>query len=124
VANAIKAEDSTMRNVLIFTASLASATFAVPALSQDYVPNSYIHKALVQVCTTTAADDRLGLNKTLRAHRISKQTAVEKVMCNGKQLMVFAEFNQSHRVSAMLKPYADRIKGRVIIQDVTAAAAN
>ncbi|CAM3764194.1 DUF3718 domain-containing protein [Rheinheimera salexigens] len=113
-----------MKTALIFTISLASATFAVPAFSQDYEPNSYIHTALVQVCSEAAQDDRVGLHKTLRSHRISKQNAVEKVMCNGKRLMAFAEFNQAYRVSSMLKPYADRIKGRVIIQDVTAPPAN
>jgi len=113
-----------MKTALLFAVSVASAGVAVPAAANDYVNNSYIHQALVQVCSETADDDRLGLHNTLKAYRISKQTAVEKVVCNGQQLMDFARANQAIKVSAMLQPYADRIKGRVTIQDVAAPAAN
>ena len=113
-----------MKIATLFAVSLSCASVVVPAAANDYVPGSYIHNALVQVCTNTADDNRLGLHKTLKAYRISKQSAVEKVMCNGKQLMDFARANQALKVTAMLQPYEDRIKGRVIIQDIAAAAAN
>lgn len=113
-----------MKIAMLFAVSLSCASVLVPAAANDYVSGSYIHTALVQVCTNTAADDRLSLHKTLKAYRISKQNAVEKVMCNGKQLMDFARANQALKVSAMLQPYEDRIKGRVIIQDIAAAPAN
>lgn len=113
-----------MKTALLFAVSLAGASVAVPAFAEDYPQNSYIYNALVEVCSETAADDRLGLHKTLKAYRISKQTAVEKVVCNGKFLTDFARANQAVKVTAMLKPYEDRIKGRVTIQDVAASAAN
>ena len=71
--------------------------------------------------TETATDDRRGLSKTLGQYRISKLNAVEKVVCNGQQLMDFARTHQAVKVTAMLKPYEDRSKGRVTIQDVTTA---
>ena len=113
-----------MKIAMLFAVSLSCASVLVPAAANNYVSDSYVHTALVQVCTNTADDDRLGLHKTLKAYRISKQSAVEKVMCNGKQLMDFARANQAVKVTAMLQPYEDRIKGRVIIQDIAAAAAN
>lgn len=126
MANAISnvAEDSMMKTALLFAVSLASASVAIPASANDYAISSYIRTALVQVCSDTADDDRLGLHKTLKAYRISKQDAVEKVVCNGQQLTDFARANQAVKVAAMLKPYEDRIKGRVTIQDVSAVAAN
>lgn len=113
-----------MKTALLFAVSLASASVAVPAVAGDYQKNGYLYKALVQACTDTAEDDRLGLHKTLKSHYISKQDAVERIVCNGKPLMDFARANQAVKVTRMLQPYEDRIKGRVIIQDVAASAAN
>jgi hypothetical protein len=113
-----------MKTALLLAVSLASASVAVSAVAEDYPRNSYMYNALVQVCSETADDDRLGLHNTLKAYRISKQNAVEKVVCNGKVLMDFARANQAVKVTAMLKPYEDRIKGRVTIQDVATSAAN
>lgn len=113
-----------MKTAILFAVSLASASVAVPANAGDYQQGSYIYNALVQVCSETADDDRLGLNKTLKSYRISKQAAIEKVVCNGQQLMDFARANQAVKVTRMLQPYEDRIKGKVTIQDVAASAAN
>ncbi|HEY9043237.1 MAG TPA: DUF3718 domain-containing protein [Rheinheimera sp.] len=113
-----------MKTAILFAVSLASASVAVPASAGDYQKGGYIYKALVQVCSETAEDDRLGLNKTLKSYRISKQAAVEKVVCNGQTLTDFARANQAVKVTAMLQPYEDRIKGKVTIQDVAASAAN
>lgn len=113
-----------MKTALFFAVSLAGASIAVPATAGDFIQDNYTRNALVQVCTETADDDRLGLTKTLKEYRISKQNAVEKVVCNGKNLMDFARINEAFRVAAMLQPYEDRIKGRVTIHDVAAPAAN
>lgn len=113
-----------MKTAILFAVSLASASLAVPATAGDYQKDGYLYKALVQVCTDTAEDDRLGLHKTLKSHYISKQDAVERIVCNGQQLMDFARANQAVKVAAMLQPFEDRIKGKVTIQDVAASAAN
>ncbi|MEO3678477.1 DUF3718 domain-containing protein [Rheinheimera fenheensis] len=110
-----------MKTALLFAVSLASASVAVPALAGNELPNRYINNALVEVCSETAADDRLGLHKTLKAYRISKQNAVAKVVCNGQALTDFARNQQAFKVAAMLEPYEARMKGRVTIKDVAAA---
>lgn len=113
-----------MKTALLLAVSLAGASLAVQAEEPRFYLNDYTTKALVSVCSHTAEDDRLRLQKTLKEHRISKQNAVEKVVCNGQQLMDFARANQAVKVAAMLQPYEDRLKGRVIIQDIAAAPAN
>ena len=113
-----------MKKLILAAVSLATASMAVQAGTDDYALDRYTEKALVQVCSNTADDDRLGLNKTLKSYRISKQAAVEKVICNGQELMDFARANQAINVTAMLQPYEDRIKGTVTIKDVAAAAPN
>lgn len=109
-----------MKKILLVSASLMIGLI-FPAVVNANISDSYIHSALVEICTETAADDRLGLKKTLGHYRISKQNAVGKVVCNGQKLMDFARTNQAVKVATMLKPYEDRIKGRVTIQDVAAA---
>lgn len=113
-----------MKTALFFAVSLASTSMAASAADYSFSEDRYMYNALVQVCTETADDDRQGLQRTLREYRISKQNAVEKIVCNGKQLTDFARANQAVRVTAMLQPYEDRIKGRVTIHDVAAPAAN
>lgn len=113
-----------MKTALLLAVSLAGASLAVQAEAPRYHLDRYTTKVLVTVCSHTADDDRLSLHKTLKEYRISKQNAVEKVVCNGQQLMDFARANQAVKVAAMLQPYEDRLKGRVTIQDIAAAAAN
>ncbi|MDX1677943.1 DUF3718 domain-containing protein [Arsukibacterium sp.] len=113
-----------MKTALFLAVTLAGSSMAVSATTYQFASDRYMYNALVQVCTDTADDDRPALYRTLREYRISKQNAVEKIVCNGKKLMDFARANQAVRVTAMLQPYEDRIKGRVIIHDVAAPAAN
>lgn len=113
-----------MKKLMLVAVSLATASMAASAQADELTNNAYLQQALIQVCTETADDNRLGLNNTLKAYRIKKQTAVEKVVCNGQDLMDFARANQAVKVTAMLKPYEERIKGTVTIKDVAAAAPN
>lgn len=113
-----------MKTVLLLAVSLSCASMAVQADTQSFILDKYTEQALISVCSHTADDDRLSLNKTLKAHRISRQNAVEKIVCNGKQLMDFARYNQAVRVTRMLQPYEDRVKGKVTIQDIATSAPN
>jgi len=113
-----------MKTVLFFVASLASASIALPVVAKAQTIDNYNHIALVQVCTKTADDDHAGLHKTLREYRLSRQKAVEKVVCNGLPLLDFAQASQAVKVTAMLKPYADHNPSRVTVYDVVAPAAN
>lgn len=104
-----------MKAPLIFAVALLSLTGTAQA--GTYIPPQ-IHSILVKVCQNTQNDDKLSLNKTLREHRLSKQNAVNKVVCNGQSLMDFARSSDANRVVAMLAPYERRAK--VEISDVVA----
>jgi len=100
---------------LIFAAALLSLSATVSAES---IQSAQIHKILVEVCVNTQNDDKFALNRTFRESRLSRQTAVEKVVCNGQPLMDFARNSEAHKVVAMLTPYEGRAK--VSISDVVA----
>ncbi len=81
---------------------------------------SYIDQAVLSVCVEAAQDDTHGLIKTLKAHRISKDNAVKKVVCNAQPLMDFARAEQAHKVVKLLAPVERRLNGNVTIKDVDA----
>lgn len=111
-----------MKILSILAVSITVATLAAPVEAETYIKNGYIEKALVEVCTETADDNRVGLNKTLKSHRLSKHAVVAKVVCNGEPLTQFARSRQAYNVAAMLQPYEERLQGNVTIKDVAAAA--
>lgn len=104
-----------MKAPLIFAAALLSLSASVSA---DTHLTPQIYNVLVDVCINTQDDDHLSLHKTFRDNRLSKQTAVAKVVCNGQPLMDFARSSEAHKVVAMLAPYERRAK--VSISDVVA----
>lgn len=113
-----------MKRYLTLTSILAAALLAVPAAadSRFIKEGSYLHTALVEVCTHTRNDQPGKLFNTLREYRISKQSAVDKVMCNKQQLLAFARNNNAQRVVAMLQPYERLPERKVTISDITAPA--
>ncbi len=113
-----------MKTALLFAIALTGSGVTLPVAADDYIRGSYLHNALLQVCRETANDDRLGLRKTLNVYHVSKQAAVENVVCNGQPLMDFARANQAVKITAMLQYYEDRVKSRETIQDIAKSAEN
>ena len=101
-----------------------SVVFAVAALtlsataSAEYAFTPHIYNNLVETCSHAQNDDRLALHKTLKANRLSKQAAVDKVICNGQPIVTFARNAKADKVVDMLAPYERRSK--VSISDVIA----
>ena len=113
-----------MKTALLFAVTLACTSITISAQPNESKMYGYLYSGLVQACEQTRDDDKHGLLNTLKSYRISKKAAVTGIVCNGQQLMDFARANQAVKVTAMLQPYEDRIKGRVTISDVAAAGAN
>lgn len=113
-----------MKRYLTLTSIIAAALLAVPAAadSRFIKEGGYLHTALVEVCIHTRNDQPAKLSNTLREYRISKQSAVDKVMCNKQQLLTFARNNNAQRVVAMLQSYEKLPEQKVIISDITAPA--
>lgn len=106
-----------MKAKLIIAA--AALTLSATASAQNTM-NPMIQSVLIETCAHAQDDDRLSLNKTLKANRLSKQRAVDKVVCNGKTLVNFARSANADKVVAMLEPYEQRSKGKVSISDIVA----
>lgn len=111
-----------MKTYLVASALLTAGLLATPAVANNYIEGSYTHTALVEICTHTKNDQAQKLNKTLREYRISRQNAVNKVMCDRQQLMTFARNNNAVRVVKLLQPFERLPDSKVIISDITAPA--
>lgn len=109
-----------MNTKLSLASALVVACCAFQAGAGQFEQQPYGYKALVQICTETRQDDRLGLKKALKEHRIRTQAAVDKVVCNGLPLISFARAEQSFKVVKMLSPYERRGDGHVDIKDIAA----
>ncbi|MEH8016325.1 DUF3718 domain-containing protein [Rheinheimera muenzenbergensis] len=113
-----------MKTALLLAVSLASASMAVQADRHERKEYGYMYDGLVKICINTQKDNALGLFRTLKDYRVSRQDAVNGVVCNGQQLMDFARANQAVKITRALQRYEDPNKGRTIIRDITAPAAN
>lgn len=112
-------------NAMTFIRSAAltltvATSLALPATASKG-DSGYIEKAVQSVCINASRDDAFGLVKTLKAHHISKDNAVKKVVCNAQPLMDFARAEQAHKVVKLLAPVESRVNGNVTIKDVDAA---
>lgn len=109
-----------MNTKLSLASALVVACCAFQAGAGQFEQQPYGYKALVQICTETRQDDRVGLTKAFKEHRIRTQTAVDKVVCNGMPLIKFARVEQAHKVVKMLSPYERSGEGHVDIKDIAA----
>lgn len=105
-------------NTKLLLAATILAISATASAQTEFAPE--VESLLVETCTYAQDDNRLALHKTLKANRLSKQTAVDKVVCEGQPLASFARTAKAAKVVAMLTPYENRSKGKVSISDVIA----
>ena len=76
-----------MNAKLLFAAAVLTLSASASAQS---TMDPQIQDVLIETCAHAQDNDRISLNKTLKANRLSKQRAVDKVVCDGKTLVNFA----------------------------------
>jgi hypothetical protein len=101
------------------TALIALAT-AVPALAfslpSQAAMSPYMETALVNVCKAAMSNKVYKLNNTTKSYRLKDKTVALKVMCNGDDIIAFAEKHGADRTAAKLQ----RSIGSVSIIDTAA----
>ena len=90
----------------IKTTLIALAT-AVPALAfslpSQATTMSYMETALVDVCKAAQSNKVFKLKSAIKSHRLQKKTVALKVMCNGDDIISFAEKHGAERTAAKLQ---------------------
>jgi len=103
----------------IKTTLIALAT-AVPALTfsltSQAATTSYIDTALIEVCKAAQSNKVLKLNSAIKSYRLQNKAVALKVMCNGDDIITFAQNNGATKTAAKLQ----KSIGEVSISDVAA----
>lgn len=89
-------------------------TFSVATQAAPMTP--YMQTALVDVCKAAMSNKVHELNKATKAYRLNDKAVALKVVCNGDDIITFAERHGATKTAAKL----ERSIGKVSIIDVAA----
>jgi len=99
--------------LLAFTAALPLLTMS---MSSQAAMTPYMENALIDVCKAAISNSVHKLNKTTKEYRLQKKTVALKLMCNGEDVISFAEHYGADKTAATLQ----KSLGNVSITDVAA----
>jgi len=86
------------------------------SMSSQAAMSPYMENALIEVCKATLSNNVHKLNKTTKQYRLTKKTVALKLMCNGEDVISFAEHYGANITAAKLQ----QSLGDVNITDVAA----
>ena len=100
--------------------TLLAITAALPLLalstSSQAAMSPYMESALIDVCKAALSNNVLKLNNTTKEYRLKNKTIALKLMCNGEDVITFAEYHGADKTAARLQ----KSIGNVRITDVAA----
>ena len=85
-------------------------------LCKKATTTSYIETALIDVCKAAKSNHLYRYNKTVKSYRLKDKTIALKVMCNGSDIITYAELHGADKTAEKLQNSI----GRVQITDVAA----
>ncbi len=90
-----------------FKTTLIALATAVPALAfslpSQAAMSPYMKTALVDVCKAAMSNKVHKLNETTKSYHLKDKTVALKVMCNGDDIISFAENHGADRTAAKLQ---------------------
>lgn len=95
--------------------SLLSVSCFSLADSSNYMPQ-YVEDGLVRICKNAAQDKSYHMSKNIRALRLKTKTVALNVVCNGEDIITFAEGYGATKTSARLS----KSIGSVSVTDIAA----
>ena len=92
---------TTLKTTLIALATTVPAlAFSLPSQATT---NSYVETALVDVCKAAASNKIHSFNDTVKSYRLNNKTIALKVVCNGDDIISFAENHGADKTAAKLQ---------------------
>ncbi|MFT5294080.1 MAG: hypothetical protein ACI9YH_000086 [Colwellia sp.] len=99
----------------LFILSVSLPVLAISLPSQAAM-TPHIKNALIDICKAAKSDSTIKLNYTTKSYRLKTKTVALKVMCNGEDLISFAESNGAYKTAEKLQNSI----GNVTITDIAA----
>lgn len=98
--------------IVITTGTMLSAVSI-----SSHAMDEYIESALIEVCKSTLTNNVTQFNKVTKAYNLQTKTIAMKVMCNGDDIITFAEKHNANKTASRLER---SMQGSVNIIDVAA----
>jgi len=95
---------------------IASAFLAGASFNSSAAMDPYIETALIDVCKAVKSNKLVRYSNTMRSYRFKDKMIAERLMCNGDNVIAFAEKHNAFKTAARLK----RRVGSVSITDIAA----
>ena len=95
--------EKTMKKLTITLIALATTTLAFTSSAQAAPMSSHMENALVKVCQSALSNNVNHLNNTAKAFNLDHKTVALKVVCNGDNIITFAEKNGANKTAAKLE---------------------
>jgi len=93
---------ATLKTVIIaLTSVIPVLAFSLP--SQASPMSSYIETALIDVCKAAKSNKLYRFNSTVKSYRLKDRTIALKVVCNGADIISFAESYGADKTAAKLQ---------------------
>lgn len=106
--------DETMKKVKLATLAAVTGLSLSAVTTSAIAMDKYTENALIQVCKSAASDRIYKMNQTIKGYHLNNKEVALKVMCNGKDIIAFAESRGADKTAARLQ----RSIGDVEIIDV------
>ena len=101
------------KTLLALAAALPVLAISLPSQA---AMSPYMEKALIDVCKAAKSNSILKLKSTTKSYRLQTKTVALKLMCNGEDVISFAESYGADKTAARLQ----KSIGNVSITDVAA----
>ncbi|ALO35846.1 hypothetical protein CMT41_14790 [Colwellia sp. MT41] len=105
---------TTIKKTLVALA--AALPLLAISLPSQAAMSPYMEKALIDVCKAAKSNSIIKLKGTTKGYRLQTKTVALKLMCNGQDVISFAESYGADKTAARLQ----RSIGNVSITDVAA----
>jgi len=89
-------------NKLTLITGILVIGFSANTIAENYYLPSHVEQGLVQVCKSAANDKLMKMNKSIKALNLKSKTVALNVICNGKDIISFAEHYGAKRTVAKL----------------------
>jgi len=109
--------ENTMTTIKTTLIALATAVPALTfSLTSQAATTPYMNNAIVEVCKAAQSNKVLKLQYTIKSYHLQNKSVALKVMCNGTDIITFAENSGATKTAAKLH----KSVGDVSISDIAA----
>jgi hypothetical protein len=110
ILTGITMENEMKKMILPFTASIIFVGFSSNVVAENMNIPLYVEQDLVSICKVAAQDKVRKMNQLIKGIRLNHKLVALKVVCNGKDIISFAEHFGAKNTTAKLSRNIGNVK--------------